>query len=123
MKRRARKKTARKAGLSLEEAELADLLEEVIERFRMLEVLAFANNFLISQRTAIPQEEREKIFRAALRAVEPESPVEAWKERLGRLKGEILEKKRAIRRERKKEARGKADPLPGSEPEGKEEEA
>ncbi len=112
MKRRARKKMAQKAGLSLEEAELVELLEEVIERFRMLEVLAFANNYLISQRTSIPGEEREKIFRAALRAVEPESPVEVWKERLGRLKGEILEKKRAIRRERKKEARGKAGPLP-----------
>ncbi len=113
MKRRARKKSARKAGLSLEEAELVDLLEEVIERFRMLEVLAFANNFLISDRTSIPKEEREKIFRAALRAVEPESPVEEWNERLGRPKGEILEKKRAIRREKKKESQGKAAPLPG----------
>ncbi len=120
MKRRTRKKIAQKAGLSLEEAELVDLLEEVIERFRMLEVLAFANNFLISQRTSIPAAEREKIFRAALRAVEPESPVEAWKERLGRLKGEILEKKRAIRRERKRDAQGKAAPLPG---EGGDEEA
>jgi hypothetical protein len=115
MKKRTRKKQARAAGLSPAELDLIELLEEVIERFAMLEVLSFANNFLITDRSRIAPEERERIFRAAQQAVAPESPVQVWRERLGRLKGEILEKKRAIRREQRRERKGKAPPLPGED--------
>ena len=112
MSKRSRKKEARKSGLTLPELELVELLEEVIERFSLLEVLTFANNFLISERSQISPAERERIFQAALRAVEPESSVQAWRERLGRIKGEVLARKRDIRRERKKERLGKATPRP-----------
>ena len=111
MKLRKEKKKAKKSGLTFEEAELIKILEEVLERFRMLEVLAFANNYLIAERTSIPKQERDRIFRAAMRAVEPESPVKEWEERLAKIKGELVEKKRAIRREQKKEKKGKAEPL------------
>jgi len=111
LNRREQKKRAQKAGLSPWEQEVLDLLEEILERFSMLEVLSFSNNYLITDRSRIPPEEREQIFRAAVRAVAPESPVESWRERLGRLKGEILERKREIRRERMKERLGKAEPL------------
>ncbi|MEZ5989795.1 MAG: hypothetical protein R3F30_11860, partial [Planctomycetota bacterium] len=63
-----------------------------------------------------PDEELDKVLEAASRSVDKDATWLRWQEGLGRLKGQILEGRRGIRRERRqmgREARRGSGPAAG----------
>lgn len=98
---RKRKKVAEARGLNVPELELLDLVEELLEAHRWLQVLGYANQFVLAQKVKMTDAERDSILEAATRAVDKDARIERWRERLGRLKGEVLAIKREVRRERR----------------------
>jgi hypothetical protein len=103
---RKRKKEAAKAGLTEPELAMLEICDQMLERFRWLQVLVHAQSFLLRERLKIPDGELDGVLRAASQAVEKDATLRRWEEGLARLKGDIVEGRRAIRRERKKLARG-----------------
>ncbi len=104
-------------GLSPEEHRLIALLEEVLERFRWLQVLAHTQSFLLREKLKIPEHELESVLEAASRTVDKDAQLRSWQEELGRLKGGVKEARRSIRRERKqlkREAKSARDSAPGA---------
>jgi len=93
------------AGLTAPELEMLEMLEEVLERFRWLQVLCHTQNFLLREKLGIPQEELDQVLEAAARSVDKDSAWSHWQESLGRLRGQVTESMRGIRRERKRAAR------------------
>lgn len=98
---RKRKKVAEARGLNVPELELLELVEELLEAHRWLQVLGYANQFVLAQKVKMTDAERDSILEAATRAVDKDARLERWRERLGRLKGEVLAIKREVRRERR----------------------
>lgn len=110
--RRKRKKAAQAQGLTERELDLLEVVEELLEQFRWLQVLAYANQYHVNRHLKVDEAERDRIFEAAVRAVEKDARLERWQERLGRVKGEVLRVKRSMARARKDMDRGldPADP-------------
>ncbi len=102
---RKRKKAAVMAGLTAPELEMLEMLEEILERFRWLQVLAHTQSFLLREKLKISEEELDQVLEAATRSVDKDAAWVRWREGLGRLKGQILEARRGIRREKKRMAR------------------
>ncbi len=98
---RRRKKEAKKQGLTEPELRLVELVEEILDKFRWQQVLVHAQSFLLRDKLKISDAELNKLLEAASRAVDKDAAWTGWQERLGRLKGEVLEARRSIRRERK----------------------
>ncbi len=98
---RKRKKAAAARGLNVPELELLELVEELLEAHRWLQVLGFANQFALAQKVKMTDAERDAILEAATRAVDKDARLERWRTRLARLKGEVLSIKREVRRERR----------------------
>ena len=98
---RKRKKEAKQQGLNVPELEMLELLEEVLDKFRWLQVLVHAQSFLLRDRVKISDEELDKVLAAATQTVEKDARWQRWTEGLARLKGELVESRRAIRREKK----------------------
>lgn len=108
---RKRKKQAASLGLSERELVLAELLEEVLDAVRWMQILGFTNQYLLHQKLKVSPQERDKILEAATRAVDKDAKLHEWRERLARVKGETLRAQRAINRAKKDMARGRAAAL------------
>jgi len=95
---RKRKKEAERRGLSERELAMAEVVEEILEHLRWQSVLGYSNQYLVSQHLQVDKAERDKILEAATRAVEKDGKIADWRERLARIKNEIVEAQRAIGR-------------------------
>jgi len=87
---RKRKKQAARRGLSMPQLELVDLLEEVLAAHRWLQVLGFANQFVLAERLALTPAERDRVLEAATRAVDKDARLADWRLRLAHIKAELL---------------------------------
>jgi hypothetical protein len=96
---RQRKKEAARAGLTEPELRLLELVDEILERLRWQSVLLHAQSFLLRERLQVADQELDRVLRAASQAVDKDATWRRWQEGVARLKGEILEQRRAIRRE------------------------
>lgn len=85
----------------MRELELVELLEELLEAHRWLQILGFSNQFLLEQKLKVDRGERDRILEAATRAVDKDARLHQWQQRLARLKGEVLGIKREVRRARR----------------------
>ena len=98
---RKRKKQADELGVSTTELALVELLEEVLESLRWTQVLGYSNQFLLQQKLKIETAERDKVLAIAARMVDKDQSLHQWRDRLGRLKGELIAKKRDFARSKK----------------------
>ncbi|MFQ5504822.1 MAG: hypothetical protein ACE5F1_08510 [Planctomycetota bacterium] len=112
---RRRKKVAARAGMTEPELGMLEILEEVLERFRWLQVLAHTQSFLLREKLKISDEELDRVLEAASRSIEKDGTWKRWQEGLGKLRGEILKGRRDIRRERKLMKRARDGQAEGSE--------
>jgi hypothetical protein len=87
--KRKRKKRAESLGLTPRELDLAELLAEVLDRLRWMQILAYSNQYLVNERLCVDKAERDRILEAATRAVEKDHKLHEWHQRLARLKEEI----------------------------------
>ena len=71
------------------ELELTELVEELLEAFRWLQVLAYSNQFVLNDKLAMEPCERDRILEAATRAVDKDSRLQGWQQRLSRIKSEL----------------------------------
>lgn len=99
---RKRKKQATKAGLTEHELEMLEMLQEMLERFRWMQVLVHAQSFVMREKLKISDAELHRVLQAATASIEKDASWRRWEAGLGRLKGELLEARRSIRRERKR---------------------
>ena len=83
------KKQAQALGLTHTEFQLVEILEEVLDNMRWMQVLAYTNQYLLSEKLEVSQEERDQILEASTRAVEEDQAMQDWRQRLDRLKAEI----------------------------------
>ena len=106
--RRDLKKRLISEGLSERELRLVELLEEILERFRWMQVLGYANNFLLREKLKISDEERDRVLKAATQAVEKDGTLAGWRDRLAQLKEDVVGSRREIKREIRKGKEGAA---------------
>ncbi len=76
-------------GLTPRELDLAELLAEVLDSLRWMQILAYSNQYLVNEKLAVDKAERDRILEAATRAVEKDHKLHEWQQRLARLKSEI----------------------------------
>lgn len=86
---RKRKKRAESLGLTPRELDLAELLAEVLDHLRWMQILAYSNQYLVNEKLCVDKAERDRILEAATRAVEKDHKLHEWQERLARLKSEV----------------------------------
>ena len=98
---RKRKKEAARKGLNEPELEMLELFEEVLERFRWLQILAHSQSFLLREKLKVSDAELDRVLEAATRTVDQDASFERYQDGLARLKAQIVEGRRGIRRERK----------------------
>ena len=106
---RKRKKLARARDLTERELELAEIVEEMLDTFRWLQILAYSNQYMINRKLKVDAAERDNILEAATRAVEGDKKLHDWRRRLARVKGETVQIKRVVNRARKDIKRGSSD--------------
>lgn len=99
--RRKHKKVAASLGLSERELLLTELLEEVLDEVRWLQILGYSNQFLMNRHLEVDPAERDRILEAATRTVDKGRKLHEWHDRLARIKSNVLDIRRGIRRERK----------------------
>lgn len=80
--------------MSTTELQLTELLEEILTSLRWVQVLGYSNQFLLQQKLKVTPEERDRVLSAAARMVDKDQKLHEWADRLARLKGELLQKKR-----------------------------
>jgi len=83
------KKQAQALGLTHIEFQLVELLEEVLDKMRWMQVLAYSNQYLLNEKLEVSQDERDQILEASTRAVEEDQAMHGWHQRLESLKAEI----------------------------------
>ncbi len=98
---RKRKKQASARGLTEPELELIELMEEMLDTFRWLQILGYSNQYLVNRKLKVERAERDSILEAATRAVEGDKKLHEWTARLARLKNEVVQIKRRVNRGRK----------------------
>ena len=98
---RKRKKEAARKGLNEPELDMLELFEEILERFRWLQILAHSQSFLLREKLKISDAELDRVLEAATRTVDQDASFERYQDGLARLKAQIVEGRRGIRRERK----------------------
>ncbi len=76
-------------GLTPRELDLAELLAEVLDSLRWMQILAYSNQYLVNEKLAVDKAERDRILEAATRAVEKDHKLHEWQQRLARLKSEV----------------------------------
>jgi len=108
-----RKKEASRAGLTEPELQMLELLEEIIDKFRWLKVLAHTQSYIIREKLKLDDKELDHVLRAATRTLDEDSTLRRWEDGLARLKGELVEGRRGIRRERKRLRREDRDARKG----------
>ncbi len=90
------KKRAKALGLTGTEFQLVELLEDVLDNMRWMQILAYTNQYLLNQKLEVSQQERDQILEAATRAVEGNQKMHKWQDRLHRLKAEIANIQRQV---------------------------
>ncbi len=103
---RKRKKQAAARDLTERELELAELVEEMLDTFRWLQILAYSNQYMINRKLRVDAAERDNVLEAATRAVEGDKKLHEWRRRLALLKRETVQIKRVVNRARKDIKRG-----------------
>jgi hypothetical protein len=103
---RKRKKQAAARDLTERELELAELMEEMLDTFRWLQILAYSNQYMINRKLKVDAAERDNVLEAATRAVEGDKKLHEWRRRLAGLKRETVQIKRVVNRARKDIKRG-----------------
>ncbi|MEZ5965590.1 MAG: hypothetical protein R3F56_17280 [Planctomycetota bacterium] len=86
---RKRKKQAAHRGASLPQLELLELVEELLDAHRWLQVLGFANQFVLQEKLGLTEAERDRVLDAATRAVDKDARLAAWRQRLARVRTEL----------------------------------
>lgn len=76
-------------GLTPRELDLVELLAEVLDRLRWMQILGYSNQYLVNEKLAVDKTERDRILEAATRAVEKDQKLHEWQRRLAKLKGEV----------------------------------
>lgn len=111
------KKRAEALGLTGSELQLLDLLDEVLEGMRWMQILAYTNQYVLNQKLEIPQDERDQILEAATRAVDKDQKFHEWRRRLDRIKQELNNINRSVGHAHKREAEIDPEPMdsPGEE--------
>ncbi len=104
---RKRKKEAARAGVEPAELELLELMSEMLERFRWLQILAHAQSYLLRQKLEVSDEELDKVLKASARSFDKDAGFQRWEQRFAAVKAQLLEGRRGIRRENKREARAR----------------
>ncbi len=77
-------------GLTPRELDLAELLAEVLDNLRWMQILAYSNQYLVNEKLEVDKAERDRVLEAATRAVEKDGKLHEWQERLAQLKGNAL---------------------------------
>ena len=77
-------------GLTPRELDLAELLAEVLDNLRWMQILAYSNQYLVNEKLEVDKAERDRVLEAATRAVEKDGKLHEWQERLAQLKGDAL---------------------------------
>ncbi len=90
------------------ELQLVELLEDVLGDLRWMQILSYSNQYLLSKKLEVTQEERDHILEAATRAVDKDRKHHEWRGRLDRLKTELHNIKRNVNRARKDMVIGQA---------------
>jgi hypothetical protein len=80
---RRRKQQARAQGLVPAELQLCELLREVLDLLRWNQVLGYSNQYLLHQKLAVSEAERQRVLQAAATAVEQDARHQDWQRRLG----------------------------------------
>jgi hypothetical protein len=93
---RKRKKRAAARGLSDSELELVQILEEVLDALRWVQILGYSNQYVLEQELSVPADERDRVLEAATRSVDRDAKLHEWRARLARLKGELAGVRQAI---------------------------
>jgi len=96
---RKRKRLAQKQGLTVPQLELVELVEELLEAHRWLQVLGYASQFALTRKLGLSAAERDEIIAAATRAVEKDAQRARWRERLARVRAELERAETALRAE------------------------
>lgn len=86
---RKRKKQASQQGLSVPQLDLVDLVQELVEAHRWLQILGFANQFALTEKLGLSPPERDRILEAATRAVDKDARLQNWQQRLARVRAEL----------------------------------
>lgn len=86
---RKRKKQASRQGLALPQLELLELVEELLDAHRWLQVLGFANQFMLTEKLGMTAAERDQVLEAATRAVDKDARLVAWRQRLAQVRREL----------------------------------
>lgn len=86
---RKRKKLAEAQGLSVRELELLELVDELLDAHRWLQVLGYANQFLLQDKLKVSQADRDRVLEAATRAVDKDARLSDWRARVDRLRKEM----------------------------------
>jgi translation initiation factor 2B subunit (eIF-2B alpha/beta/delta family) len=105
------KKRAEAQGMTGLELQLVEMLQEVLRDLRWMQILAYSNQYLLSQKLSVPEDERDQILEAATRAVDKDSKMHEWNDRLARLKTEIANIKREVNLARKDIVHQRAEPV------------
>jgi hypothetical protein len=71
--------------------ELVELVHELIEAHRWLQILGFANQFALTEKLALAPAERDRILEAATRAVDKDARLQGWRHRLARVRAALVE--------------------------------
>ena len=100
------------------ELQLVEMLQEILDDVRWMQILAYTNQYLLNEKLQVSQEERDQILEAATRAVDKDAKLHEWSVRLDRLKAEIANIKQKVGRARKEIRREAPTPprLPFPEP-------
>ena len=86
---RKRKKQASQLQLNVPQLELVELVHELIEAHRWLQILGFANQFALAERLNLPVADRDRILEAATRAVDKDARLQGWRQRLTRVRAQL----------------------------------
>ena len=105
---RQRKKHAARMGLNEPELDMLEIMEEVLERFRWLQILSHAQSFLLREKLGISDEELDRVLEAATRAVDQDASFERHLDGIARLKAQVVEGRRGVEREIEREMGGEA---------------
>ena len=112
---RKRKKSAQALGLTDSELLLAEVLEEVLDELRWMRILAYSNQYLLNRFVKVDPAERDRVLEAATRAVEKDSKLHEWRDRIAQVTARAVEIKRRMGRAmrdvgREPDSRGVPDP-------------
>ena len=99
---RQRKKRLAQDGLTDAEFKVVELLEEILERFRWLQILGYTCNFLLREKLKISEEERDRILKASASAVEKDGTLKEWQDRVAQIIQDLKHSRSDIRREVKR---------------------